>query len=192
MNNEYPILILVRGLPGSGKSHVADALGRQLGENVVLLDPDATDYESDEYLKHCENLKTEGVDPKLFAYRFLRAQAYQGIVDHKTIIWNQPFTNIDIFNKMVGRLKDQAAAYNAKLPILVVEVELDHKLAKDRVEKRKQAGGHGPSEDTLERFIADYRSFADDGYTTVTVQGSDEVQESVATIKNALQDLLKS
>jgi thymidylate kinase len=50
---DHPIVILIRGLPGSGKSYLARALSRELGEDdVVMLDPDATDYESDIYKEH--------------------------------------------------------------------------------------------------------------------------------------------
>jgi thymidylate kinase len=189
-DHPQPILILIRGLPGSGKTYVAEALRKSLGkENVVMLDPDATDRGSEEYAKFTEALTQDGVDPKFFPYRYLRAQAHEGIRAGKTIIWNQPFTHLDGFNKTVLNLRNYASERQASLPILVVEMELDPALAKARVESRKQAGGHGPTESTFNRFDGDYVSFADQGHKTVTVHGTGDVNASVDRILEALDGL---
>jgi predicted kinase len=187
-NNGHSLLIIVRGMPGSGKSYLAAELQRSLGD-VVMLDPDMTDYNSRAYAEHTQAQVAEGVDPKLHAYRFLRAQAYDAIRDGKTIIWNQPFTDEVAFRKMVDRLKAHAAASGVQLSILVVEVEIDPTVAKTRVSQRKQNGGHGPSDATLAARINAYHSFAGEGYNTLTVQGDDDVAVSVASTLRALQHL---
>lgn len=151
-----------------------------------MLDPDAIDYDGEEYAEHVRAQTAEGVDPKLHAYRFSRAKAYQGIKDKKIIMWNQPFTNLEIFNKMVANFRIQAEENKVELALLVVEVETDPEVAKARVESRKAAGGHGPSDDTFARFVNDYEPFAPHGYITVTVNGEDDVQDSVAKIMHAI------
>jgi thymidylate kinase len=187
--NNHPTIILIRGLPGSGKTYLAKELQKKLGEQVVMLDPDTTDYKSQEYLEHTKKLTAEGVDPKIHAYRFLRAKAYRAIADHKIVIWNQPFTNLEIFNKMVANLQNQAAEHNTRLPVLVVEMEINHTIAKQRVDQRKQAGGHGPSDNTFDRFINDYISFASEGYDTVSVNGNDDVSTSARKVVESLKNL---
>lgn len=190
--DKHPTIIIVRGLPGSGKSYLAEVLKESLGKDlVVMLDPDMTDYDSKEYTEHVKAQNLEGVDPKLHAYRFLRAKAYEGIAKNKIIIWCQPFTNLDIFNKMVANLRLQAEAHKTILPILVVEVEVGHATAKERIVKRKEMGGHGPSDATFSRFINDYFSFAGAGYTTLTIDGKADVNESITKIKKAISDLPK-
>lgn len=190
MQKSDPILILMRGLPGSGKSYLANALHEALGKDtVVVLDPDATDYESAAYKAHTTQLTQEGVDPKLHAYRFLRAQAYAGIEAGKIILWNQPFSNVEIFQKMIDRLQTHANEYNRKLSILIVEVELDAETARARVEKRKQTGGHGPSESTFLRFVSSYSSFAHLGFKVVRIDGAANVKDSVKTILDSLREL---
>jgi predicted kinase len=190
LHPDHPVIILIRGLPGSGKTYIAMELQKELGQDVIMLDPDATDYESKAYAQHTQALTAEGVDPKLHAYRFLRAQAYQGIADHKIIMWNQPFTNLEIFNKMTANLRLQAEAHKTSLSMLVVEVMIDPAHAQQRVRERKSQGGHGPSDATFSRFVGDYKTFANEGYTTVTVHGEDNVSDSVAKIIEALQKLL--
>lgn len=189
MNNKPSTIIFIRGLPGSGKTYIANELKKVIGSDAVLLDPDATDYESEEYVVHQQKMIKEGVDAVLHAYRFLRGKAYKAIEEGKAVIWNQPFTNLEIFNKMVAKLRLQASEHDTELTILVVEVEVDPVLAKERVQKRKDSGGHGPSDDTFERFTRDYKSFKSDGYNTVTVYGDDDVSESVTNIMHTLPDL---
>jgi deoxyadenosine/deoxycytidine kinase len=189
-NSSKPsVMILIRGLPGSGKSYLATSLKDKIGKNVVVLDPDMTDYESDEYKLHSEKLTKEGVDSSLHAYRFLRAKAYKGILDQKITIWNQPFTNLDIFKKMIERMQEYALEHNRKLLFLIVEVEVEVDVAKKRIEKRKTEGGHGPSDATFNRFLNDYFTFAHLGYSTLTVNGFDNVSDSADSVMKALNAL---
>ncbi len=110
---EQVTVILVRGLPGSGKTYLSAELQKAIGEHqVVMLDPDATDYTSQEYIDHTNALTIDGVDLALHPYRFLRCKAYKAIASKTMVIWNQPFTNLEIFNKMVARLQDHAFEHN--------------------------------------------------------------------------------
>ncbi|MEO6761821.1 MAG: hypothetical protein ABI220_05680, partial [Candidatus Saccharimonadales bacterium] len=136
------------------------------------------------YHKHCKTQAAEGVDEKLFPYRFLRNQAYRGIRNHKIIIWNQPFTDLDIFDKMIDRLRTNALENTSELELLIVELNIDTSLAHQRTTKRKQAGGHGPSDTTFDRFVNTYQSASTHGYTSniISVQGDSDVNKSVDLI----------
>ncbi|HEY5667695.1 MAG TPA: ATP-binding protein [Candidatus Saccharimonadales bacterium] len=188
-HSDHPVIILMRGLPGSGKSHLVRELKKELGDGVVVLDPDTTDYQSAEYKAHVERQVAEGVDPALHAYRFLRQQAYDGIAARKLIIWDQPFTNLEIFQKMLDRLRTHAKEQGTELAIMLVEVELDPVTAKERVQQRKSTGGHGPSDGTFARRVNDYASFEHLGHKTVKVQGGADVRVSAAAVLQALSEL---
>ena len=188
--NTPPVLIMIRGLPGSGKSYLAQALQRTLGlEQVVLLDPDATDYSSEAYREMAARLTAEDVDAKFHPYRFLRAQAYAAIEAGQYIIWNQAFTNLDSFTKTVVNLQAYATDHGTKLPLLVVEVSVSTEIAKQRVAEREEQGGHGVSEEAFSRFIHDYKSFVSEGFRTVSVQGDAAVNTSVSSVLGALEAL---
>lgn len=187
---QHSILVFIRGVPGSGKSFLADALEKSLGQkNVLILDPDKINKASKEYLEFSKDLSKENVDKKLHPFRWLRYRACRGSLEHKIIIWNQPFTVVDIFNRLVTFVQDYAKQHGVNLPVLLVEVELNHELAKERVLKRKQAMGHGPSESTLASRINDHKSYADQGYNFVAVKGDDDVSVSVATVTKKLREL---
>lgn len=185
-----PIIIFVRGLPGSGKSHLTSALENNMGsKNVVTLDPDKINYSSKKYLEHKHILSAEGVDKQLHPYRFLRAKAYKAIEQDQIIIWNQPFTNLEIFRKMIARMKDHAKDNGKTLGILLVEVCIDMPTAIKRVKQRKKEGGHGTSYSTFNQTHNEYVSFAGEGIKTVSVDGTDDVTKSVATVMTAIENL---
>jgi predicted ABC-type ATPase len=189
-DSKRPTLLIIRGLPGSGKTYLAAELQKSFSSvSPLMLDPDATDHQSAGYAAYTKNLTAEGVDAALHPYRFLRAQAYRGIEESKLIIWNQPFTNLGMFDKMIAGLQNYAEEHGEHLQLLVVEVEIDPAIARQRVIQRKLAGGHGPSDDTFASRVADYGSFASHGYPTLAVQGEADVSQSVAMVKDALYGL---
>lgn len=189
-NIPQPVLIMIRGLPGSGKSYVAIALRKALGEdNVVILDPDGIDFTSAAYADLSQKLSTEGVEEKFYPNRFLKQQGYNALDAGKSIIWNQAFTDLHGFARSHGSLQEYAAEHNIPLPLLVVEVGIDPEIAKARVAERVAKGGHNVDDDAFTRFISTYRSFAGEGYQVVTVNGSNDVAISVAAIVSALRKL---
>jgi predicted ABC-type ATPase len=186
----HPYLILIRGLPGSGKSHLANALKEAIGaDRVTILDPDAINYDSEEYRALTASLAAEGVEEKFYPHRFLKLQAHNAITQNKIIIWNQAFTDLGGFTRTANSLQSYATDHAIHLPLLVVEVEIDHDTAKKRVAERVGQGGHDVSEEAFIRFIDSYRSFSKDGFNTITVHGHGKVETSVAAVLTALKNL---
>src|SRR5690606_32402457 len=98
--------------------------------------------------------------------------------------------NRGIFERLVAFIEAHAHEHGVQLPVLVVEVEIDHQTARERIAKRKMDGGHGPSDNTFAHRASEYQSYAD-GFTTVIVQGKDDVSESLSAVLRALEDLSK-
>jgi thymidylate kinase len=187
---DQPTLIIIRGLPGSGKSYLADALQQTLGQDrVVILDPDLIDFDSPQYKALCESLAAEGVDKIFFPNRFLKARGHEAISAHKIIIWNQAFTLLDGFHRTIANLQEYAAEHDIHLPVLLVEVEISPEVAKQRAAKRHAETGRQVSEERFNRFIDDYRSFSEEGFDTVTVSGEDDIATSAAAVIQALTQL---
>jgi predicted ABC-type ATPase len=186
----HPILVIIRGLPGSGKSYLTAALQKSIGDKkIVALDPDSIDQTRKEYSDFSKILTSEGVDTKFHLYRFSRSKAYDAIRSHKIIIWNQPFINFDGFKKTIDNLQAYAIEHDTHLPLLVVEVETDEDTAKKRIVERKKLGGHGPSEDVFARFVSQYQSFSQKGHDVITVRGHGGITESVGIVKKAIYEL---
>lgn len=188
-DTQTPRLIIVRGIPGSGKSHLTVTLAKKIGEeNVVVLDPDAIPYDSQEYRQFSEKLSAEGVDEKFHPYRWSRSRAFEAIAGGKTIIWNQGFMHFDGLQKTIGSLETYAAKHDIKLPVLVVEVEVHHETAKDRIAQRVADGGHNVPDNALAGFVERYESFAGKGYQTITIDGQADVDDSSEKILQTLKD----
>jgi predicted kinase len=179
---------MVRGLPGSGKSYLTAELQKALGkEDVLVLDPDSIDLTAKEYREFSDELAKEGLDKAIHPFRWSRKLACDAAVAGKVVIWNQPFTNRGIFERLVAFIQNYAQERGVSLPVLLVEVEIGHDTAKARIAERKQAGGHGPSDGTFAQRVTEYESYAD-GFNTVVVHGEDDVTESAAKVLEALQE----
>jgi predicted kinase len=192
LNLTKPVLVMIRGLPGSGKSYIATELVSLIGPDYVeLLDPDAGDYSAEDYISFSRDLSAQGVDDKLHPYRYLRSKAYAAIISSKVIIWNQAFTNLDLLDRTIKNLQSFAADHGVELPAIVVEVEIDPETAKTRVKLREEQGGHGVSDEAFARFINDYTSFTEHGYRTVVVDGTADVSDNSRQIVSAVEELRK-
>ena len=188
-----PILVIVRGLPGSGKSYVVQELQSQMSDaDFVVLDPDAIDFDSEAYAAFSAGLTADGVDAKLHPYRFLRSQGYAGIKEHKIIIWNQAFTHQDLLDRTIKNLQTYAVENGHELPALIVEVHVDPEIAKERVAQRVEKGGHDVSAEAFERFINDYKTFDGYGYQVISLDGTSDITESVTQVKTAIKKLLRA
>jgi predicted ABC-type ATPase len=185
-----PTLIIIRGLPGSGKSFIAEELLRQFsGESIVLLDPDMIDNKSKEYTDFTKDLENKEVDPKLFPYRFLRNKAYETIDKRGVIIWTQAFTNQDLLDKTIKNLSNYSSQKSYKLRVLVVDVEIEENIARERIKKREELGLHGVSDENFKRFVNDYSPFENYGYDLLTLNGKKDVSSSVEIILSKLRSI---
>ncbi len=188
---QHPILLIVRGLPGSGKSYLASALRELIGhDKTIILDPDTIDRSTRAYIDFSKSLEAEGIDLKFHPWRFSAAKARDAIGAHKVLIWNQPFIDFGGFERTIAAMQTFATEHGTKLPTLVVEVEIHEDTAKARVVTRKEQGGHGPSDEVFDRFVSQYESFSGRGYDTITVHGEDSTDVSTSTILQALTKLI--
>jgi len=179
--NNKPLLIFVRGLPGSGKSYLSEALIDQVGASrTLLLDPDAIDTENAGYKLLANELIEQDLNPAILPFRWLRQSACKGVSNGKIVIWNQPFTIKGVFDRLIQFIKD-TSTYDGDLRVLVVEIEIDPIEAKQRIDKRMEEGGHGPDDETFAKRVFEYESFSD-SYDTVRINGSEEINASVQKI----------
>lgn len=185
MTITHPVLIIVRGIPGSGKSYLTKQLVDAIGhDNVAVLDPDAIDKESTDYKQFSASLAAEGVDEKFHPFRYLRQRGFDAILNNQIVIWNQAFIDLNGFKITVDRLMNFAKEHTIDLPLLVIEVEIDPSIAKARISQRASGGGHDVSQEKFDQFVDDYESFSKHGYATVAIDGAADMDESLRKILN--------
>lgn len=192
--NNTPAIVIVRGLPGSGKSFLVEATCNMLpSHSFVVLDPDAVDYEGEEYTRFSESLRADAVDEKLYPYRYLRQKAYGGLLDGKVVVWNQAFTHQDILDRTIKNLVQYGKDHEFEnIAVLIVEVAVDPRVARRRLEERKGAGGHVVTEDAMVRFVRDYATFAAYGYEILSIDGSSNIRASAQKLANRILEITKS
>ncbi len=189
INLQSPALILVRGLPGSGKSYLSIALAHALKpHHAIVLDPDAIDYDSKLYQALHASLTEEGLAEAIHPFRFLRGQAQEALVSGSSVIWNQAFTHKTIFNNLINFLVDHAKENGTIAHVYVIEVSIDHDTARARVADRATQGGHDVPEERFEQFFRDYESFEDLGYHTVSINGACSLDDNIERILNAIAE----
>lgn len=176
-------LIMMRGLPGSGKSYVAGKLKELLQpEELVILDPDGIDFTSAAYKEFSDDLTAQQVDGALHPYRFLRAQAYRAIDEGKILLWNQAFTNQELVHKTIVNLQAHATEKTTTLVSMIVDVAIDPEVAKTRIKARVSAGGHEVTDAVFERFLRDYAPFSGYDYPVLRLEGSALAEDSAQEI----------
>lgn len=179
------ILIFVRGIPGSGKSYLTRHLANKLGNSTVVLDPDMVDTLAPSYIQLSKQLSAEGLDEAIHPFRWLRQQAVSAAQDRRTIIWNQPFTKRSIFDRLVQFIREGATEHGVQLRVVLLEVDTPPEVAYERIQERKNAGGHGPSKSVFDSRVEDYTTFAGD-YETISIDGTKPINESIDKILSLL------
>lgn len=143
-----PILIAMAGLPGAGKSTIAEVISARLGATIVSVDP----IES--------SILRAGIDADqptgLAAYLVAETLAEQVLMSGRTVI-------VDAVNAVEpARLQWRDLALRADVPLRVIEVECsDSELHRARLEKRMRNLPHfeEPSWRAVEQSLEDYQAW---------------------------------
>ncbi|HIE16972.1 MAG TPA: hypothetical protein EYP71_02115 [Dehalococcoidia bacterium] len=134
---EKPVLIIMAGLVGTGKTSVAEALGRSLGITVISSDIvrkrlagiSATEHHFEQYGGgiYSEEFSRKTYDAMFVQARELLSQGQSVILDAS-------------FRKRGDRLQARSLAEETNADFAVVECTLSKEMVKSRLERRLQEG----------------------------------------------------
>jgi hypothetical protein len=160
-----PVLILLRGLPGAGKSTLTKEIvsSFSIQTAVEVIDPDAITPDD----PHFQNFKAEDSEPdreKVLVYRYNSYRAIQFLTLKKIVIWDQVWSKLDglvltvrkILGGLVGVGED-----NFRLPIFVMEIHYSAEQAYIRVEGRNRKGKDLPIH-IFEKYVNNFRHIESD------------------------------
>lgn len=185
-------LIIVRGLPGSGKSVLSEAIAQRLPVgSVTLLDPDLI-LEEEEYNSFVLNLSLTNpdLDSKYYPYRYLIHKAEDSLISRKLVIWNQPFTDLHGLEYTIRKLQKRLAERgHGSFEVLIVEVEVPVDIAQARIRSRIERGGYGPNEELFVEYVQRYETVQGLGldYGVLGVNGTQDVSQLAEDVLRSFQ-----
>src|SRR3990172_3664168 len=132
-------LLIIRGIPGSGKTKLAQELSERIGKNkIALLDPDCIDTAGIEYSQFISDLAKvdPALDQKYYPYRYLMQQARDSLRVGKIVICNQPFTDLCVLKRTVDLLDEYSMGISSSRHVVIIEQEASEDLARQRIARR--------------------------------------------------------
>lgn len=191
--NAKGFLLIVRGLPGCGKTTVIDEI-MKLWEfsEAIRLNPDEINVYSVEFLSFCEtfNLRSPNLPLKKKIYRYLLRIACQKLINRKIVIWEQPWRSKECLLTTIENIGIIAYGMNnplnfSKLPfsIGIVEISINKNEAQKRIEIRFQKEKHSLAPKDFIEFIDAIEPFDDIGFPFIRIDGTKQKSELAIEIK---------
>jgi uncharacterized protein len=134
---ERPLLIIMNGLTGTGKSSIADALGRSLGFTILSSDVTRKQLAGISPQEHRFDEFNKGIYSPEFhknTYDMLISRASDLLKQEHMVIIDAAF------GKKEERMRARAAAENVHADFYIIECVLDETEALHRLDERLKAG----------------------------------------------------
>ncbi|HSX49257.1 MAG TPA: AAA family ATPase [Candidatus Saccharimonadales bacterium] len=156
---QEPLLVIIRGIPGSGKSYLTNDIINKLSIDITIVDPDSINKESKTYKEFAHKLRSTEpeVEEKFYPYRFMLQIAHDRLNQKSKppfVIWNQAFTDTEGLDYTVRKLKSLC---NSQLNILIIQLDPHPEEAWKRIQERMQTGGHGMDSERFNSFVTKYQ-----------------------------------
>lgn len=145
---KHAIILLIRGMPGSGKTKIALHIKKFFSDDCVVLDPDTLDKNDPDF----NALRTElqgTISEDVIPYRYLLKKANEAVGRGKVVIWPQAWTKLWGIKSALRSLTEK----NPELKRIVVEIELPIEIIKKRIAERVKTGGRGLDQRSLADFL---------------------------------------
>lgn len=183
MGRTHGMVVFVRGLPGSGKTSLSSMINENLLHGrVEQIDPDLVDKNNEAYIGFCRELKITNpeIDEKLYMYRYLLNKAKSSLSEAKIVIWSQPFTGLENFVYTLEQFRNVSSIQIED--ILIVDIMLDKEIARNRMKKRKENGGHGPNDEYFDKLANQFQKADTLGYNYLCIDTSMGFEEPLGRV----------
>ena len=132
-------LIFIRGIPGAGKSRLAQHI-KNTGKNTYsIVEPESINLISTE---------KDPIKKKLFKYRVNLKSCIGYLEEDTNVIWAQPWTKISGINTTIDLVCE---TYSGPLEILVIDIAIDAEKGWERAQHKLKPDGY-----SWEKYYKEY------------------------------------
>lgn len=181
-----PLLVIFRGIPGCGKTILNQEVQKRVmnATSIETIDPDLIDKNDSRYGIFITYLRESELDleDRHYLYRYLLDKATKALKNGKVVFWDQPFTDLEGLAYTIRRIiKNVVNSGGPETKVLIVDIETPRDKALERIRRRKENGGHGPTTQTFLNFVGSFRTSEDLNYARISVSGDDDNMERSCT-----------
>lgn len=181
-----PFLILIRGLPGTGKSTIAQDIKTTASDKIIILDPDTINIKSEDFLSFADDLQGK-VDSKIIPYRYLLNKGYKALEEGKNIVWCQAWTKLWGIKSAIKSLKEKYPNLNP----FVIEIEIPLNVVQERINHRVSKGGKDLNTRPLEEFLSAFENWDNTQIKEVTYFKVDGTKPYNILAKEIMEEILQ-
>lgn len=176
--NSVGTLIMLRGIPGSGKTTLGDKIMESLGTRAIGLNPDDFRYIDGKY----DSSPTSG--DQIFA--LLDKMAFDSLKCGKIVVWQRVWTTL----KSYDDLEDQIINKLHPNRLLLIEIDTPKNVAWERIVRRERLGGKQQiSPDEFDYYVNRYVSLRNNipENEFLSLKGEDSVERNSEIIIERLK-----
>lgn len=151
-----PLLVFIRGIPGSGKSHLSEYLIQNgIIDNCELIDPDSINDSNLNYMEFFKDQIKNGTNEEVIPWRYNLSLTIEALLHGKNVIWNQPWTELEGIKTTLERVQNALREHDCEKATiyLIVELLIRPELAWNRIQERLVRGGHGPNKEKFQHYL---------------------------------------
>lgn len=193
-------LLLVRGIPGSGKTNLVDEFVKNTDpSDFIRLNPDKVETNSSNFIEFCNRIKCS-IPLKKKIYRYLLYRACEYLALGKVVIWEQPWRSVELLIMtlenicVIGYELHNPKITETNLPfyIGIVDIHIPDNIARERVAKRFLEGLHPLPPEGIEEFIGSVEPIENIDLPKLILDGEESVYKLNITMKEFVKKITKN
>jgi thymidylate kinase len=173
-------LIMIRGIPGSGKSTLSRRMLEMLGSRATEINPDEARYKNGHFDNNSEN------EAGIFAY--LDSLAKDRLRDGGVVVWQQVWTTLKTGRNLQDHIRDK---FNPG-SLILIEIDIPKEVAWERIVNRESQGGSQRiTRDEFDRYVNQYISLGAviAESERILINGQDLLEKNVDIVERRLKSM---
>lgn len=190
------LFIIIRGIPGSGKTLFGRALSKKF--SCAFLEPENINLKK--FKTFAPDLLDE-IPRRRKIYRFLLHKTVYLLSKGRSVVWAQPWRKNDRIDLTIRNIVSKTTSTKIlhiwkkslanlikkiSLSVIVIEMEVSSNVAKERVKKRNRDSKHNLKMILFAEYVKTFENFNLD-IPYIKISGTDSIRDNVQIVKNLIE-----